>query len=193
MPPPPVADPHATNVLDNAYGAPPHGNAAARIGHAAKRATAARNLAQTGNITEAELGEQEAFVIEESLATGIVGAPALPAGAPAWASAMFANVNNQFANVNNQFANVNNQFANMNNQLANIANKQTNAVASEHDDPIAPVTIGGVPLPGGFPNTYGELLALTPAQSLVFLNYYNLPPNPQATRNTRLRKFLGVK
>jgi hypothetical protein len=82
------------------------------------------------------------------------------------------------------FANVNNQLANVNNQLANIANKQTNAVASEHDDPIAPVTIGGGPLPGGFPNTHGELLVLTPAQSLVFLNYYNLPANPQATRNT---------
>jgi hypothetical protein len=103
MPPPPVADPHATNILDNAYGAPPLGNAAARIGHAAKRATAARELEQTGNITEAELGEQEAFVIEESLATGIVGAgAAFPAGAPAWAVAMFAIVTNQFANVNNQ-------------------------------------------------------------------------------------------
>ena len=40
----------------------------------------------------AELGEQEAFVIEEaSLATGAVGAgAALPAGAPAWAIAMNA-------------------------------------------------------------------------------------------------------
>ena len=178
MPPPPVANAHATNVLDNAYGAPPHGNSAGRAGCAAKRAHAALVLEQVGIVTTSELGEQESFAVGESLAIGGAGA-ALPAGAPAWAVQMNLNINNNLAN--------------MNNQLTNVLAKQTNVVAVEHADPIIAVTVGGVPLPPAFPNTYGQLLALNPAQSLVFLNYYNLPANPQATRNIRLRKFLGAK
>eukprot|EP00339_Tiarina_fusa_P019879 CAMPEP_0117020952 /NCGR_PEP_ID=MMETSP0472-20121206/15864_1 /TAXON_ID=693140 ORGANISM="Tiarina fusus, Strain LIS" /NCGR_SAMPLE_ID=MMETSP0472 /ASSEMBLY_ACC=CAM_ASM_000603 /LENGTH=179 /DNA_ID=CAMNT_0004726299 /DNA_START=192 /DNA_END=731 /DNA_ORIENTATION=+ len=179
MPPPPVANVHATHVLDGAYGPPhPAGNAGARAGRSAKRAHAALMLEQTGQITTSELGEQEAFAVEESLAVVGAGA-ALPVGAPAWAVAMNDNINNQFANVHNQ--------------LANVQGKQTNAVAVEHADPIDPVTVAGNPPPAGFPLTYGQLLALTPAQSLVFLNYYGLAANPQATRNLRLRKFLGAR
>mmetsp|Transcript_20629 Transcript_20629/g.43208 ORF Transcript_20629/g.43208 Transcript_20629/m.43208 type:complete len:166 (-) Transcript_20629:2409-2906(-) len=163
MPHPPVANAHATDALDNAHGA-----------------------------TTAELGEPEAFAEGESLAIGGAGT-ALPAGAPAWAVQMNLNLNKRLDKLNKQLDNIDNKIVNIDNHLTNVQAKQTNAVAKELDDPILAVTVHGVPLPPAFPTTYGQVLALNPAQSLVFLNYYNLPANPQATRNIRLRKFLGIK
>jgi hypothetical protein len=183
-PPPPVADASAANAaLTTAY-VGPNPDAATYAGRAAKRAKTSMELHQCdGNlVTIQEVGAQTIFATEAALAG--VGGAALPAGAPAWAVAMNANMTAGFAAVNANLANVN--------------ARQNNAVASEDGDPIHPVVnSAGNPPPGAtFPNTFGALLALPNANlgaADTLLQFYGLPRNPRATRNLRLRKFLGVK
>jgi hypothetical protein len=149
-----------------------------------------------GLVTIEEVGAQTIFATEASLAG--VGGAVLPVGAPGWAVAMNANMAAGFANVAAGFADVAAGFANVNANLANIHARQINVVASEGDDTIHPLTnnAGIQPLAALFPNTYAELLALSNANNgpaHVLLQFYGLPPNPQATRAFRLRKFLGAK
>lgn len=189
-PPPPVANASANAALDTAYGGP-NPNGATYAGRAAKRAKTSMELHQCdGNlVTIQEVGAQTIFATEAALAG--VGGAALPPGAPAWAVAMNANMIAMNANMTAGFAAVN---AN----LANVNARQNNAVASEDGDPIHPVVNNaGNPPPGAtFPNTFGALLALPNANlgaADTLLQFYGLPRNPLATRNLRLRKFLGVK
>lgn len=178
-----VVNPSANAVLDAAYeGHNP--NAATRAGRAAKRAKTSLDLHTSGGpVTIEEVGAQSIFATEAALA-GVGGAAALPAGAPAWAVAMNANMTAMNANMTAGFA--------------NFSARLSNGVASDGDDPIQPLTnnAGNQPLAAIFPNTRGELLSLTnadngPAHQLLL--FYGLPANPSATRNMRLRKFLGAK
>jgi hypothetical protein len=203
-PPPPVANASANAALDTAYGGP-NPNGAIYAGRATKRAKLSMELPQgDGNlVTIQEVGDQTIFATEAARAG--VGGAALPAGAPGWAVAMNANMMAMnanmmagFAGVNASLAGVNASLAGVNASLANVNARLNNGVASEDGDPIHEVlnNAGNPPPVAIFPVTFGALLALPNANlgaADTLLQFYGMQRNPLATRNLRLRKFLGVR
>ena len=84
--------------------------------------------------------------------------------------------------------------ANMNNRFDNQDAWLKNFRAIEHNDAIVALTNAAKQAPDNLPQTYGALKALE--NGLVtrdLLIHYGLDPNPVATRNIRLRKFLGCR
>ncbi len=204
MPPPPVANAHANAMLNHAYYAGgPIPDAETRAFRATKRANVAMiaHLINEQFVTGREVGEQQAFAVMESFA--LVGDQiGLPPNIPLALIAAFANLHNTVNvlsdTVNQRFidfnTNMNQRFNAVNSELANIQARQTNVVAKEYGDPIRVITgPGGQNPPEGlFPNTYGQLHAMGPLACRDLLLFYGMPANPSATRNQRLRKFLGA-
>ena len=111
------------------------------------------------------------------------GAP-LPPGAPDWAVAMNANLNANLQGMRNGFISLNNA----------VNGRVTNSQAVENCDPILPLTNGNGLAPNNLPETYGALLAIENGNlTRDLLVHYGLDPKPVATRNLRLRKFLGCR
>lgn len=192
MNPPAVANPIANDCLNAASdGLAP--DAPTRAGKAAKRFKASSELHAHGLVTTPEHGSQKIYATECAIA-GIGGGAALPPGAPAWAVAMLANINARFDNVNARFDNVNDNVNRVNARFDNLDARFVNSLATEHTDPIAPLTNANGVAPDDLPDTFGALLAIGIGDvTRNFLQQYGQPPNPVATRNVRLRKFLGCR
>ena len=198
MNPPPVADARANAILDHAGGgAVP--DARTRVGRASQRLRASQDLLDRGLVTIAEHGDQVIYAATETI--NAAGIPALPPGAPPHIVALYAaivglnnNMNARFNNIDARFNNIDARFNNIDARFNNIDARLANAAVTEGGDMIHALTnAAGHPPPPVFPGTYAELLRLNDNAAGTLLLHYGLPADPQATRNVRLRKFLGLR
>jgi hypothetical protein len=176
----------------------------ARAGLAAKRAKTAMTVHQTDHeaVTTREVGQQQVFAVEASLAVVLakVGIPPADGGSPLDLStiAALSQVSTRLDAMEERVNVLNNtmdeQVKIMKNQLITVMARQTNAIATEYDDPIHPVLGPGGQTPPDeiFPNTYGKLMMLDDKTSKDLLLFYERPTDPEEVNNIFLRKFLGA-
>jgi uncharacterized protein YoxC len=128
MNPPPVANADANALLDDAYGAV-HPTQDDRIAGSIKRRKLAKTLLDNQRITNAELGQQEVFHLQNTLQ----GLPQVP-GIPPALGAVLHNLDNTVQNlaiiVNNNHQNltsiVNTNHQNLTNDVQNLTNNVQN-------------------------------------------------------------------
>ena len=189
MNPPPVADARANSILD-ADTAGAVQDPRTRAGRAAKRLRTSEYLHSKGLVTTPEIGDQIVYSASMTAAAQAAvnqGIPPLPPGTPHYIAAL----HNAIVGLNN---NLNNRFNNIDARLNNIDARLANSVVTEGNDIIHPlINAAGLPPPPVYPATYADLLNLNNHDTRTLLLHYNLPINPQVTRNQRLRKFLGIK
>ena len=174
----------------------------------AKRAKTALGLPGV-LVTDAEIGQQVASMISESLAV-LPGAPAgaIPAvvaahgvalnafaGVPA-ALAALAGVPAALAANNEALAANNAALAANTAALAALAEKFSNSLAVEDADVLTPVPNAQGAVPGIFPATRGAFHTLTAANCNTLFLYYGVPVPPAGTavslRRALLRPLLGL-
>ena len=170
--PPPVANATANASLD-AASAGPAPDPRTRAGKAAKRFKASSDWHELGLVTTPEHGDQYVHATTVALAAAM----GMPDDAPAWAVALAHQVNT------------------LNARFDDIDARLRNAPAMEKDDQIIPLKNdqGELPPAAIFPNTFGDLLLLGDDDAHTLLLHYQIPVDPEETRNIRLRRFLGVR
>ena len=195
--PPAVANAHADALLDDVYQGG-HANLATQAGRASKRRKYAEELSAVGAVTDGELGEQQAFAQQQVTAALPPGAPI--AGVPAWfgpaLAAGMAPLLNQMQQMQNQMQQMQNQMQNQMQQvqltLNNVQARQRNSQAMHAADPIHPIGNAAGNPPPNFPADVQALNNLNQGQRGNLLQFYGLPVNPVATRESRLRHYLGL-
>eukprot|EP00977_Amphora_coffeiformis_P004519 scaffold970_cov187-Amphora_coffeaeformis.AAC.4 len=171
--PPAVANANANACLNHAYQGG-HVNAEIDAARASKRRKTAETLCSDKSLTEQELGQQEAFYLQK--VTSALPPEVAVDGAPAWFANAMAVV-----------------MAPINAKLQNMAARQENAVVQHHSDALQPLCNADGNTPPNFPATYGDLNALTDAQRAQLLQFYGRSASPIATREQRLKQFLGIR
>ena len=195
IPPPAVADPHANASLDDAYQGG-HVNAETRAARASKRRKTAETLLNNNSVTEQELGQQEVFH-QQQVTSALPAGAAIP-GAPEWfgpamAAAIDVALAGALAPINARLDNVVAGQENMSGKLDNVLAKQENAVVLQETDALQPIRDAAGNIAPNFPDTYGALNALTPAQRSQLLVFYGRPANPVSSRELRLKQLLGIR
>lgn len=181
--PPNVANANANASLTDAYAGGHAANAAIRIGRASKRRKTAETLYANGSITEAEMGQEDVFHLQQTSSALPPGAVAAANDAPPWFGPAMAQA----------LAPVNAQMANINAQLANINARQMNSTALSLDDVLHPIQDAAGAVPANFPASLRAFGNLTPLQMRNMLQFYGLPGNPAPTRESRLKQFMGIR
>ena len=193
--PPNVADAAAQASLNqfNDVAAP----LTTRASRSSKRLRMARELQSVGRITEAELGEHEAFHANCALAAGPPALAAIPGLPPWFVPAMAASlvpIQGQLNNIQGQLNNIQGQLNNIEARQVNMEACQVNMVASDAQDPLRPLSnAAGIVYPN-FPNTYAQLNRMNGGQMTNFLNHYALAVGGNnVAKMHRIKKFIGLR
>ena len=182
--PPTVANAIANQQLDDAYNDGHAGNANIQVARASKRLKRAHSIDRL--ITEEELGQQEAFFVQEI-------AHAFPtADPPAWfGPAVNAAVDAAVGPAVK--AAVDAAVTPIEARLNNIEARLHNANAVDSPDSLRSIrNATGAEYPT-FPATLAELHQLTPAQKREMLEFYGLSTTPVETQGRRLSHHLGLR